>query len=109
MKDLANGPERLALIDQMVTIVREDAPWVFAFSPKSFGLRHGWVMNVKPNLMAHNLLKYRRLDPAARVAYQSRWNRPAIWPLLATGVLLVALIWPAVAAYRRRLKATAHA
>ena len=109
MKDMDNGPERQAVIDQMVRLAREDAPWIFAFHPKSFGLRHAWVKNTKPNLMTHNLLKYRRVDPAARAAYQAKWNRPARWPLLLAAVVLVALVWPAVAGYRRRLKATAHA
>jgi oligopeptide transport system substrate-binding protein len=71
MKDMDNGPERQAVIDEMVKLAREDAPWIYAFHPKSFGLRHGWVKNAKPNLMAHNLLKYRRVDPAARSAYQA--------------------------------------
>ena len=107
MKDMDNGPERQAVIDAMVKLAREDAPWVFAFHPKSFGLRHGWVMNAWPNLMAHNQLKYRRVDAAARAAYQAKWNRPALWPLALVGLGLLALIWPAVAGYRRRLRATA--
>ena len=109
MKDMDNGPARQAVIDQMVAIARQDAPWIFAFHPKSFGLRHGWVMNAKPNLMTHNLLKYRRVDPAARSAYQANWNRPARWPVAVTLAVLASLIWPALAAYQRRQKATAHA
>ncbi len=105
MKDMDNGPERQALIDRMVAIVRDDAPWVFAFHPRSFGLRHGWVANVKPNQMANNALKYRRVDPAARVAYQARWNRPVLWPLAVSAVLLAAAIAPAATAYRRRQRA----
>ncbi|OYY92389.1 MAG: peptide ABC transporter substrate-binding protein [Hydrogenophilales bacterium 28-61-23] len=101
MKDMDNSPERQAVIDQMVKLAREDAPWIYAFHPKSFGLRHGWVKNAKPNLMAHNLLKYRRVDPAARAAYQAKWNRPVWWPVGLALVLLAALIWPALAAYRR--------
>lgn len=102
MKDMDNGPARQAVIDRMVQIVRADAPWIFAFHPKSFGLRHAWVKNAKPNLMTHNLLKYRRVDPAARTAYQARWNHPVLWPLGLTVLVLAALIWPAVAGYRRR-------
>ncbi|MBM4181876.1 MAG: ABC transporter substrate-binding protein [Betaproteobacteria bacterium] len=109
MKDMDNSPERQAVIDRMVHLVREDAPWLFAFHPKSFGLRHGWVKNVKPNLMSHNLLKYRRVDPAARATYQAKWNRPVLWPVAVTAAVLAGMIWPAVAAYRRRQKATAHA
>ncbi|MBI5329568.1 MAG: ABC transporter substrate-binding protein [Betaproteobacteria bacterium] len=107
MKDLDNTPERQALIDAMVKLARTDSPWIYAFHPKSFGLRHGWVKNVKPNLMAHNILKYRRVDAKARTAYQTEWNRPVWWPVLVTLALLAAAVWPAVAAYRRRLRATA--
>jgi hypothetical protein len=57
--------------------------------------------------MAHNLLKYRRIDPAARAAYQAKWNRPVWWPVGLTLILLAALIWPAVTAYRRRQRETA--
>ncbi len=108
MKDMDNGPARQVVIDAMMRIVREDAPWVFAFYPKSFGLRHAWVKNAKPNLMAQNLLKYRRVEPDLRAAYQAKWNRPVLWPVLVTLALLAAAVWPAVAAYRRRQKATAH-
>jgi hypothetical protein len=59
--------------------------------------------------MTHNLLKYRRVEPAARAAYQSEWNRPVLWPVMATLAVLTTLVWPAVAAYRKRQKATAHA
>ncbi|MEW5789496.1 MAG: ABC transporter substrate-binding protein [Pseudomonadota bacterium] len=107
MKDMDNGPERQAVIDRMVELVRQDAPWLFAFHPKSFGLRHGWVKNAKPNLMAHNLLKYRRVDPAAREAYQARWNQPALLPVFVMVALLAALVWPAVTAYRRRMRSRA--
>ena len=107
MKDMDNGPERQAVIDQMVKLAREDAPWIYAFHPKSFGLRHGWVKNTKPNLMAHNLLKYRRVDPDARSGYQARWNQPVWWPIGLTLALLAAVIWPAVAAYRKRQRSRA--
>jgi len=107
MKDMENGPERQAVIDRMVRLAREDAPWIYAFHPKSFGLRHAWVSNAKPNLMAHNTLKYRRIDPAARAAYQAEWNRPVWWPIGVTVILLVAAIWPAVAAYRKRQQSRA--
>jgi ABC-type oligopeptide transport system substrate-binding subunit len=54
MKDMDNGPERQQVIDAMLEIVRRDAPWIFAYYPKSFGLRHGWLHNVKANIMANN-------------------------------------------------------
>ena len=109
MKDMDNGPARQTVIDRMLAIVRHDAPWVFAYYPKSFGLRHGWVENGKPNLMANNTLKYRRIEPVQRVGYQSKWNRAVWWPLAGVILLLLAAIVPAVVAYRRRQRASAKA
>lgn len=101
MKDMDNGPERQAIIEQMLTIVRRDAPWIFAYYPKSFGLRHDWVKNVKPNLMANNTLKYRRVDPALRADRRAEWNRPVLWPIGVGGLVVVALVAPAFMAWRR--------
>jgi ABC-type transport system substrate-binding protein len=107
MKDMDNGPERQQLIDAMLEIVRRDAPWIFAYYPKSFGLRHGWVHNVKPNLMANNTLKYRRIDPGLRVSRRDEWNRPVLWPIGLLLAALVAVIAPAVIAWRRHEKSQA--
>ena len=76
MKNMPNGPERQAIIDRMVEIAREDAPWVWGFHPKDYGLAHAWVTNVKPNQMARNSLKYQRVDPAMRERSAREWNRP---------------------------------
>lgn len=108
MKDMANGPERQRVIDAMVDILRHDAPWVFAYHPLSYGLRHAWVGNVKPNLMAINTLKYRRVEPALRVAYQKQWNQPVWWPLGLLLAFVAAAVIPAAVAYRRRLSASAR-
>ena len=107
MKDMDNGPERQQLIDAMLEIVRRDAPWIYAYYPKSFGLRHGWVHNVKPNLMANNTLKYRRIDPALREARRAEWNHPVLWPIALLMGALVIVIAPAVIAWRRRERKTA--
>jgi ABC-type transport system substrate-binding protein len=102
MKDMENGPERQVVIDRMLEIVRRDSPWIFAFYPKAFALRHAWVRNVKPNLMANNTLKYRRVDPALRAERREAWNRPTLWPLALGAAGLVALVAPAALAWRRR-------
>lgn len=105
MKDMDNGPARQAVIDRMLAIVWQDAPWVWGFHPKDFSLQHAWVYNVKPNLMANNTTKYRRVDPEQRAEKRREWNQPVLWPLaLLLGGLVVA-ITPAVVAYRRREKA----
>ncbi len=107
MKDMDNGPARQQVIDAMLEIVRRDAPWIYAYYPKSFGLRHGWVKNVKPNLMANNTLKYRRLDPALRATRRAEWNHPVLWPIALLLGGMVAVIAPAVIAWRRRERTTA--
>ena len=107
MKDMDNGPARQQVIDAMLEIVRRDAPWIFAYYPKSFGLRHGWVHNVKPNLMANNTLKYRRIDPELREKRRAEWNRPVLWPIVLLVAALVAVIAPAVIGWRRHERKTA--
>ena len=102
MKNLDNGPERQAIIDQMLTIVRDDAPWVFGFHPVDFGLAHSWLANLKPNKMARNSLKYQRLDVTLRDTKRRAWNEPVTWPIIALTTLIGLSIVPAVMAYRRR-------
>jgi ABC-type transport system substrate-binding protein len=109
MKAMPDGEARQAIIDRMVAILQHDAPWLFGFHPKSYSLQHGWVMNRKPGAMVRNTLKYQRVDVARREAARAEWNRPVLWPLLLTFVLLAALIAPAVMHWRRRERATAAA
>ena len=101
MKNMRNGPERQAVIDRMVAILRSDAPWIFGFHPKDFVLYHDWYHNAKPNLMANNTLKYKRIDPALREVRREEWNRPVVWPLVLIVLVLVASVIPAWIGYRR--------
>ena len=107
MKNMLNGARRQAIIDEMMTIVRRDAPWSWGFHPKNFELHHGWYHNLKPNLMANNTLKYVRLDPSQREELRQRWNPPVLWPVALLLVTLVALLVPAIASYRKRERSTA--
>jgi oligopeptide transport system substrate-binding protein len=105
MTNMANGPRRLALIQHMTTLVQRDAPWAWGFNPKQFSLFHNWVYNVKPNFMANNTLKYKRIDPVLRNKLRTQWNRPVLWPLVLLGLVFVAALLPAVVTYRRKLRA----
>ncbi|MDX2458436.1 MAG: ABC transporter substrate-binding protein [Gammaproteobacteria bacterium] len=108
MKDMKNGPQRQAIIRQMMAIARLDAPWVWGYFPKQFTLRHVWLKNSKPNLMANNALKYQRIEPDVRAALQQQWNQPVHWPLyLLLGLLLLVLL-PAWLSYRRQQKMPAY-
>jgi ABC-type transport system substrate-binding protein len=108
MKSIDNGPERQALIDRMVTIAREDAPWAWGFHPKDYGLAHQWLANVKPNQMARNGLKYYRLDPELRERKRGEWNRPVLWPIALAVLVLAAACVPALLGYLRRERAAAR-
>ncbi|HEB66685.1 MAG TPA: peptide ABC transporter substrate-binding protein, partial [Gammaproteobacteria bacterium] len=108
MKNMDNGPERQALVDRMVEIARRDAPWIWGFHPRQFTLHHAWYFNAKPNLMAHNTLMYRRIDPQLREKLRAEWNRPVLWPLWVLLAVFVISLVPAVLAWRRRERASAR-
>ena len=107
MKNMENSPERAVLINEMIEIARHDAPWVWGFIPKQFALRHAWYLNSKPNLMANNALKYRRIDPALRERLQAEWNKPVLWPIIALLVLVLMVLLPAFVAFRRKQRMSA--
>jgi peptide/nickel transport system substrate-binding protein len=102
MKNMDNGPKRQAIIDEMVRIAREDAPWVWGFHPKDYVLSHAWVKNGKPNKMARNSPKYVRVDAALRETKREEWNRPVVSPLAAILAVIVLGSVPAYLSYRRR-------
>lgn len=102
MKSMPNGPQRLQIISEMVQIAQRDAPWLWGLHPKQFSLFHAWLKNMKPNDMANNTLKYKRIDPQLRTAQRQKWNRPIVWPLILTLVLLAVAFVPAIVIYRRK-------
>jgi len=91
MKNMENSPERQRIIDQMLEILRRDSPWLWGYHPKNYELLHGWLHNVKANVMANNKLKYWRVDAILRDKLRKEWNHPAYWPL-GIAVFLVLLI-----------------
>lgn len=102
MRTMSNTSERLTIIKRMVDIARKDAPWIWGFHPKQFSLYHEWNHNVKPNLMANNTLKYRRIDTTLREKLQSQWNQPILWPLGVVIFVIMLMVLPAVLIYRRK-------
>jgi ABC-type transport system substrate-binding protein len=102
MKTMENGPERKAIIDEMLEVLRRDVPWVFGFFPKGFSLYHSWYHNVKPNLMANNTLKYKRIDPLLREQKRREWNQPVLKPILIVIAILILMILPGIFVYIRK-------
>ena len=109
MKNMDNGPERQAVMDQINLLLHQDAPWMWGFHPKSFGLSHAWMKNGKPNQMANNGLKYQRLDTVLRAQQRAAWNHPVVWPFVLLVIVLALLAWLGVRAWQRSEAAVAVA
>lgn len=94
MKNMDNTPARQQIIDSMQAVLRRDSPWLWGFHPKTYVLQHGWLGNIKPNIMANNKLKYWRVDAAQRDAKRREWNQPVLLPLWAgAGLALLFAGW----------------
>ncbi len=102
VENMANSPQRAALIHEMVTIAREDAPWAWGHHPVGFGLYHSWYHNAKPMAFGRNTLKYKRIETAERDAQRVAWNQPVTTPLwIALAVAIVSAIPATISLYRR--------
>ncbi len=102
IKSMPNTPQRQAIIAQMIALTQHDMPWLFAFYPRNFSLNHAWLKNVKPNDLARNDLKYKKIDTGLRHHSRQAWNRPVLWPLLGFVLCLLIVIATAFLAWRRR-------
>ncbi len=105
MKSMSNGESRQEIINKMVSIVQEDAPWIWGYHPVGFSLHHSWYENAKPNLMANNTLKYKAIDNKLRNKLRLEWNQPLWWPIVLVLVILVISILPAYSTYKRKQQA----
>jgi len=91
MKNMENSPERQAIIDHMLEILRHDSPWLWGYHPKNYVLQHSWLHNIKVNIMANNKLKYWRVDAEQRDRMRREWNQPVRWPLWLGGLAILLL------------------
>ncbi|WP_370569081.1 ABC transporter substrate-binding protein [Legionella sp. PL877] len=107
MKNRSNDDRRQSLIDEMVEIVRHDAPWAWGINTQTLILSQQWVSPTKPDTINNNTLKYMAINVEQRNELRQRWNKPVLWPigllLLTFGLLLIPLLW----AYYKREKQSA--
>lgn len=103
---LEDGPQKQALIDEMVTILRLDAPWMFGYHPFAAGAYAPWVYNGKPGIM-RDMVPYHRIDAVRRAQLQAEWNRPVWWPLPVLILALFGLLALGWRSYRQRERAVA--
>ena len=108
MKSLPDGPDKQVLIDRMVSIAQQEAPWTMGFFPYSSAAAQHWVYNYKPAILVRDQGRYLRLDVQERLRAQSSWNHPIGWPLAALVALALALIWSAWRFMQKRELATAR-
>ncbi|WP_292994595.1 ABC transporter substrate-binding protein [Nitrosomonas sp.] len=107
MKNMDDGPQRQLIIDRMVEVLRHDAPWLWGYHPKDYGLYHSWYQNIKPNRISNNNLKYLKIDAVLRAQKRRDWNEPVLWPIALLLVVLAISLFPAMAAFRRHESSTA--
>jgi hypothetical protein len=105
---LDDGPEKQAVIDKMVTILQQDAPWSFGFYPWASAAVQSWVKNSKPAILIRDHGRYLRLDTQARVASLAAWNRPQYWPIVLLLAALAALLLFARRSLRKRERINAR-
>lgn len=102
MKNRKNDAKRQQLIDQMLLILRRDAPWIWGYHSETLLLSQPWLSPVKPSTMSYNTLKYRDIDVNRRRDCREKWNQPIIWPMvIVLGLILVSFI-PFIVLFRRK-------
>ena len=108
MKSLPDGPQKQALIDQMVTILRKDAPWSWGYFPYASAAVQHWVYNSKPAILIRDHGRYLRLDVDERRRAQAEWNKPIWWPMIVLTLLVAGLLLIAVRSFKRRERMNAR-
>lgn len=102
MKNRANDEERQKYIDQMVELLRHDAPWVWGIHQESFTLTQDWLANLQANALYLSTLKYVAVNVAERNKLREEWNKPICWPLWIIMALILLLMLPLVLAYVKK-------
>ena len=107
MRYLEDGPEKQAVIDRMVAIVRNDSIWLWGYNPYAVGSYQPWTANGKPTYMARDVLLYRRIDPALRAEKVREWNPAHFWPLWVIVLAFLLALVPAWRTFKARERASA--
>jgi ABC-type transport system substrate-binding protein len=107
LRFMNDGPAKQAVVDQMMRIVQEDAPWSWGYFPYASGAYHRWVKNGKPSIMVRDQGQYYRIDAQERVRSLNEWNHPIYWPLAAVFATLAGMAWWAVRVFKAREQRTA--
>jgi ABC-type transport system substrate-binding protein len=102
MKNRPNDEQRQRLIDEMMELVRHDAPWVWGLHQEQFTLVQDWVANFQANAIYLSTLKYVSVNVPERNRLRHLWNQPIFWPLGIILALIAALILPLIFSYIKK-------
>lgn len=108
LQTLDDGPRKQAVIDEMVRIAREDAPWAWGYWPYVATANQAWVHNAKPGILIRDMARFYRVDAAMRAERIAEWNRPVWWPIVLLAAAALALVMLARRSYAARERATAR-
>jgi ABC-type transport system substrate-binding protein len=92
LKTLDDGPTKQMVIDRMVKMLQDDAPWSMGFYPWASLAVQGWVKNTKPAILIRDHGRYLKLDIPAREVALADWNKPVWWPIVVIAVGVVAVV-----------------
>ena len=101
MRILPNGPKRLKVTREMISILEHERPWIELYHDESYTLAHAWVKNLKAFGLFSFAVKYRDIEPRRRAAARAAWNQPVLWPLWVLLVLAVGFVVPGVITFFR--------
>ncbi|MDG2306684.1 MAG: ABC transporter substrate-binding protein [Candidatus Binatia bacterium] len=101
MRNMPDGPERLAVIRRMLEILRVERPWIEIFTPEEYVLSHGWLQNLKSFGMSVPMMQYLDVEEERRAERRVAWNQPVEWPAWVLAALVVAAVVPAVVTFLR--------
>jgi ABC-type transport system substrate-binding protein len=107
LQTLEDTPRKQQVVDELVALAQQDAPWSFGYIPWGGLAFQQWVGNGKPSLLIRDMAMYYKVDPALRVRRQAEWNRPVAWPLALPALALLAALLAAWRGWRARENATA--
>lgn len=64
---MGDSPARTAKYEKMVEYLAEQCPWIFAYYPITYRLRHSWVENYTPHDFGFSRWKYLSIDNQKRI------------------------------------------
>lgn len=107
VKNRSNDEIRQRMIDQMVEILRHDAPLLWGIHGESLTLSQQWVSPVKTSTISLGTLKYVAVDVGLRNALRDAWNKPILWPIGLWLAVMALLLLPFVLAYYKKQQCSA--